>query len=81
MVCHVALIALNLPCHAAVCLWMMLVFITNYNKSLIKKTIRGWRDDSVTKNTGCSFRGPEFTALPEVLSSIPSNHMAAHNHL
>jgi hypothetical protein len=25
------------------------------------------------------FRAP--TALPEVLSSIPSNHMVAHNHL
>jgi hypothetical protein len=23
----------------------------------------------------------EMTALPEVLSSIPSNHMVAHNHL
>jgi hypothetical protein len=23
----------------------------------------------------------ELTALPEVLSSIPSNHMVAHNHL
>ena len=23
----------------------------------------------------------ELTALPEVLSSIPSNHMASHNHL
>ena len=32
-----------------------------------------WRDGSVVKNTDCS--------LPEVLSSVPSNHMVAHNHL
>jgi hypothetical protein len=32
-------------------------------------SLRGWRDDSVVK-----------TALPEVLSSNPSNHMVAHNH-
>ena len=34
---------------------------------------RGWRDGSVVKSTN--------SALPEVLSSIPSNHMVAHNHL
>jgi hypothetical protein len=32
----------------------------------------GWRDGSV---------GRALTALPEVLSSIPNNHMVAHNHL
>ena len=32
----------------------------------------GWRDDSVVKT---------LTALPEVLSSIPSNHMLVHNYL
>ena len=31
----------------------------------------GWRDASAVKST----------ALPEVLSSIPGNHMVAHNHL
>jgi hypothetical protein len=31
---------------------------------------------------GCWRDGSEFkTALPEVLSSIPSNHMMAHNYL
>ncbi|XP_035293632.1 LOW QUALITY PROTEIN: H-2 class I histocompatibility antigen, Q10 alpha chain isoform X1 [Cricetulus griseus] len=34
--------------------------------------IRGWRDGSEVKGTGCSSRGPEF---------IPSNHRVAHNHL
>ena len=32
----------------------------------------GWRDGSVVR---------VLTAVPEVLSSIPSNHMVAHNHL
>jgi hypothetical protein len=32
----------------------------------------GWRDGSVVKSTDCSSR---------ILSSIPSNHMVAHNHL
>jgi hypothetical protein len=31
----------------------------------------GWRDGSVVKRT----------VLPKVLSSKPSNHMVAHNHL
>jgi len=33
---------------------------------------RDWRDGSVVR---------ALTALPEVLSSIPSNHVVAHNHL
>ena len=33
---------------------------------------RNWRDDTAVKHT---------TALPEVLSTILSNHMVAHNHL
>jgi hypothetical protein len=33
---------------------------------------RGWRDGSQVR---------ALTALPEILSSIPSNHMVAHNHL
>jgi hypothetical protein len=33
----------------------------------------GWRDGSVVKSMDCT--------LPEVLSSSPSNHMVAHNHL
>ena len=35
-----------------------------------KNKIGGWREGSEFK-----------TALPEVLSSIPSNHMVIHNHL
>jgi hypothetical protein len=42
-------------------------------------SVRGWRDGSAVNSTNCSSRGP--TALPEVLSPIPSNHMVAHNHL
>jgi hypothetical protein len=34
----------------------------------------GWRDGSVVKST-------HWLLLLEVLSSIPSNHMVAHNHL
>jgi hypothetical protein len=34
--------------------------------------IVGWRDGSVVKSTA---------ALPEALSSFPSKHMVAHNHL
>jgi hypothetical protein len=37
-----------------------------------KRQTRDWRDGSVVKSTDC---------FPEVLSSIPSNHMVAHNHL
>jgi len=33
---------------------------------------RGWRDGSAVR---------ALTALPEFLSSIPSNHMVTHNHL
>ncbi|ERE81263.1 M-phase inducer phosphatase 3-like protein [Cricetulus griseus] len=51
---------------------------------LVKKD--NWEDDLVVKNTCCGagemaqrLRAP--TALPEVLSSIPSNHMVTHNHL
>jgi hypothetical protein len=36
------------------------------------KQTRDWRDGSAL---------PELTALPEVLSSNPSNHKVAHNHL
>jgi hypothetical protein len=39
---------------------------------MYKNENRGWRDDSLVKSTD---------ALPEVLSSIPRNHMVAHNHL
>jgi hypothetical protein len=39
----------------------------------------GWRDASEVKRTEVKrLRGPD---LPEVLSSIPSHHMVAHNHL
>jgi hypothetical protein len=37
-----------------------------------KKCFAGWRDGSVVKST---------RALPELLSSIPSNHMVAHSYL
>jgi hypothetical protein len=39
----------------------------------LRKNRRGWRGGSAGKRT--------LTALPEALSSIPSNHMVAHNHL
>jgi hypothetical protein len=43
-----------------------------YTVNVIKhERSKGWRDGSVRA----------LTALPEVLSSIPSNHMVAHNHL
>jgi hypothetical protein len=42
------------------------------SKEKQRKDNMGWRDGSVVKT---------LTALPEVLSSIPSNHMVAHNHL
>jgi len=35
-------------------------------------SLQGWRLGSVVR---------ALSALPEFLSSIPSNHMAAHNHL
>jgi hypothetical protein len=41
-------------------------------KTKQKSRVLGWRDAQW-------LRAP--TALPEVLSSIPSNHMVAHNHL
>ena len=60
----------------------------------LKSRIGDWRDGLVVKSMGCSCKRPEFgagemmaqrlralTAIPEVLSSIPSNHMVAHNHL
>jgi hypothetical protein len=47
-----------------------------------------WRDGQAVKNCGegggageMAHRLRALTALPEVLSSIPSNHMVAHNHL
>jgi hypothetical protein len=43
----------------------------NQTKTTTKNPV--WRDGSAVNST--------LTALPEVLSSIPSNHMAAHNHL
>jgi hypothetical protein len=42
-------------------------------KSIKSEKTRGWRDGSAGKST--------LTTLPEVLSSIPSNHMVAHNHV
>ena len=42
------------------------IYIHTYN-------IRGLRDGSVVKST--------LSVLPEVLSSVSSNHMVAHNHL
>jgi hypothetical protein len=41
-------------------------------KTPVLKQQKGWRDGSVVK---------ALTALPKVLSSIPGNHMVAHNHL
>jgi hypothetical protein len=41
-------------------------------KTCLKRQEQGWREGSVVKSSD---------ALPEVLSSIPSNHMMAHNHL
>jgi len=38
----------------------------------LRKSTRVWRDGS---------RVRALAALPEVLSSIPSNHMVAYNHL
>jgi hypothetical protein len=45
---------------------------SNRREQRSKRTESGWRDGSVVKR---------LTALPEVLSSIPSNHMVAHNYL
>jgi hypothetical protein len=39
----------------------------------LKFSYGGWRDGSAVKKA--------LTALPEILSSIPSNHMVVHNHL
>lgn len=36
------------------------------------KIVKGWRDGYAVKSTD---------VLPEALSSIPSNHRVAHNHL
>jgi hypothetical protein len=46
------------------------IAVRNAFKCAFKNVFRGWRDGSVVK-----------TALPEVLSSNPSNCMVAHNHL
>jgi hypothetical protein len=37
----------------------------------------GWRDEAREMAQGLR----ALTVLPEALSSIPSNHMVAHNHL
>jgi hypothetical protein len=56
----------------------MMVCVYNPNpwkveeKDVKFKVFGGWRDGSVVKSTNC---------LPEILSSIPSDHMVAHNHL
>jgi hypothetical protein len=45
----------------------------HFKTFFFKKLLCGsWRDGSAVR---------ALTALPEVLSSIPSNHMVAHNHL
>jgi hypothetical protein len=44
----------------------LLIFV--FNDNLYKKQLQGWRDGSAAR---------ALTVLPEVLSSIPSNH----NHL
>jgi hypothetical protein len=41
-------------------------------KAISRRKGVGWKDGS---------RLRALTALPEVLSSVPSNHMVAHNHL
>jgi hypothetical protein len=46
--------------------------LTNFKINSLIHSFMGWRDGSGVKNT-------EF--LPEVLSSILSNHIVAHNHL
>jgi hypothetical protein len=65
-------------------------WISRFEASLLwiaTQARQGWRVKACLKNkeTGRAgemaqwLRAP--TALPEVLSSIPSNHMVAHNHL
>ena len=53
----------------------LLEFINTFSNEaeykINKRKREGWRDGSVVKSTG----------LPKVLSSIPGNHMVAHNHL
>jgi hypothetical protein len=48
-------------------------FLTHKKKSLPKILLKGAGEMAQWLRT--------LTALPEVLSSIPSNHMVAHNHL
>jgi hypothetical protein len=54
-----------------------MILYTKEYKETTKKTLK-----TVEHRAGEMAQGLRaLTALPEVLSSIPSNHMAAHNHL
>jgi len=46
------------------------------NWSLKKKSIRSWRDGSMVKSTGCSYRGPRFYSQhPHGNHPVPDNSM------
>ena len=46
----------------------------NYYHCVLKVLTRGWRGEMAQWLR-------DLSALPEVISSIPSNHMVVHNHL
>jgi hypothetical protein len=49
--------------------------IANINIKIVLKRPGRWRTGEIAQQLGA------VTVLPEVLSSIPNNHMVAHNHL
>jgi hypothetical protein len=57
--------------HSHIALFYM-VFLLNNDIFINFLKTQGWRDGSAVKNTGCSFRGPEFNS---------QKHMVAHNHI
>jgi hypothetical protein len=55
---------------------------TYSNDSIVKQNTERKRKERIEKELERWLSGLRaLTALPEVLSSIPTNHMVAHNHL
>jgi hypothetical protein len=66
----------------------LLLLLVQLSKFILRTVVlllsQGEALDSLTYEYGAGEMAQQFralTALPEVLSSIPSNYMVAHNHL
>ena len=55
-------------------------FESNLVYSVISRPVWNTPRNSVSKRGREAGEMAQMTALPEVLSSVPSNHMVAHNH-